>query len=101
MQLGSDPWPGDSICCGMAKKEKKKGKKKRVKIDLEHYESNFVLFTRYTYSLRIKTRNRHTKILSVATSEWFVFFCLNLSMLNKFSILTQEKSIKNKKKFYL
>ena len=96
MQLGSDPWPGDSICCGMAKKEKK-----RVKIDLEHYESNFVLFTRYTYSLRIKTRNRHTKILSVATSEWFVFFCLNLSMLNKFSILTQEKSIKNKKKFYL
>ena len=23
LQLGSDPWPGSSICCGVAKEEKK------------------------------------------------------------------------------
>ena len=29
LQLGSDPWPGSSICHGMAKNEKKERKKER------------------------------------------------------------------------
>ena len=29
LQLGSDPWPGNSICCRAAKKEKKKERKKK------------------------------------------------------------------------
>ena len=29
LKLGSDPWPGRSICCGAAKNEKKKKKKKK------------------------------------------------------------------------
>ena len=31
LQLGSNPWPGNSICGGAAKKEKKKKKRKKRK----------------------------------------------------------------------
>ena len=34
LQLGSDPWPRDSICCDTVKKGKKKKKKMRVSLFL-------------------------------------------------------------------
>ena len=29
LQLGSDPWPGNSMCCGVERKKERKTKEKR------------------------------------------------------------------------
>ena len=41
LQLGSDPWPGNSICCRVAKKERKNNnKKKKLKKKKREREGN-------------------------------------------------------------
>ena len=62
LQLGSDPWPGNSVCHGVAKKERKKKKKPQNTIQL--------CFSKLFLS---------SLLISVISTQYCETFCFSIS----------------------
>ena len=68
MQLwfGSDPWPGNSICHGVAKKEKKK----KVKRTLQNYKVKEGKEDAPLYLESLPSRTNHLRRLPLSSCSW-------------------------------